>query len=152
MFEKGTILEIGADRGADEWDRFESLGHQVLVCPGPGETRRCPLVEEGSCAMVDAADGVVFRLDLDDPYHRRVLGAYRSELGDATPLHVVVHPGQEVRHASLLEGAEISVGRMGAALEGFSSRVAMASAARGALADLADPTRHSVRHPAGRDR
>lgn len=147
MSHAGTILDIAPVGGAEERHLLEAMGHRVMVCPGPGDDCRCPLVEDGSCALVDAADGVVFRLDLDDPYHRQMLRCYRSELGDATPLHVVIRPGQRQRHAGLLEGMSVSVGDVGGAIHGLSSQVAMASAARISLADQADPTRRSAGLP-----
>ncbi len=140
----GTILDVSPAGGAEERHLLEAMGHRVMVCPGPSEDGRCPLVEDGSCAVVDAADGVVFRLDLDDPYHRQMLRCYHTELGEATPLHVVVRPGHRQCHAGLLEGMSVSVGDVGGALHGFSSQVVMASAARIALADQADPTRRSA--------
>jgi len=152
MARTSTILDIAPAGGAEERHLFEAMGHRVVICPGPGDDGRCPLVEDGSCAVVDAADGVVFRLDLDHPYHRQMLRCYRSELGDATPLHIVVRSGQQQRHAGLLEGMSVSVGDVGAALHGFSSRVAMASAARIALADQADPTRRSASLPCSQRR
>ena len=152
MARRGTILDIAPAGGAEERDLLEAMGHRVMICPGPGDDGRCPLAEDGSCAVVDAADGVVFRLDLDYPYHRQMLRCYRSELGDATPLHVVVRPGQQQRHAGLLEGMSVSVGDVGGALHGFSSQVAMASAARIALVDQADPTRRSAALPGSRGR
>jgi hypothetical protein len=142
MFDAGTILEVHA--GTDgEREKLEHAGHQVVTCPGPAATGECPLVERGACPMVDAADGVVFRMDLDDPYHREMLRCYRSELGEATPLHVVVEEGQEERFAEDLAGLPVTVGGLGAELPGFSAQVAMAAAARAMLSELADPTRRS---------
>jgi len=143
VYGSGTILDINPAASDDEHFSLETLGHQVLVCPGPGDSRRCPLVEDGSCAIVDAADGVVFRLDLDDAYHRQMLRCYRQELGEVGPLHVVVQSGQDQRHAALLEGLSISVGDLGN-LRTVSSQVSMASAARHALTELADTDRCSA--------
>jgi len=140
----GTILDIAPVGGAEESLRLESVGHRVIVCPGPGEGGHCPLVEDGSCAMVDAADGVVFRLDLDDPYHREMLRCYRGELGEGTPLHVVVQPGQRQRHAGLLNGMSVSVGEIGTDLDRLSAQVVMASAARSSLDAVYDPSRRSA--------
>jgi hypothetical protein len=144
VFESGTILEVHA--GADtERDSLQDAGHHVITCPGPTAGGGCPLVERGACAMVDAADGVVFRLDLDDPYHREMLRCYRSELGDATPLHVVVREGQQERFADDLAGLPVSVGSLASGLPGFSAQVGMAAAARSMLSELADPSRRSSR-------
>ena len=144
MSNAGTILDVSPGRSAEERRRLESMGHQIVVCPGPGEGGRCPLVEDGFCPMLEAADGVVFRLDLDDSYHREMLGCYRSELGEGTPLHVVVQPGQRQRHGGLLSGLSVSVGEIGSDLDRLSAEVVMASAARSVLADVTDPSRRSA--------
>jgi len=140
----GTILDIAPVGGAEERRRLENMGHRVVVCPGPGEGGHCPLVEDGFCAMVDGADGVVFRLDLDDSYHREMLTCYRSELGEGTPLHVVVQPGQRQRHAGLLNGMSVSVGEIGMDMDRLAAQVVMASAARLALTGGCDPSRLSA--------
>ena len=82
MFGSGTVLDVNPGATSVEYPALESKGHEVIVCKGPGVSRRCPLVEQGSCALVDAADGVVFRLDLDDPYNRDILRCYREDLGE----------------------------------------------------------------------
>ncbi len=137
MLGAGTILYVSPGAVSDGRLALESLGHQVIVCEGPGDSGRCPLVEDGSCAHVDAADGVVFRLDLDDAYHRQMLRCYREEFGRTGPMHVVVSAGQEQRHAALLEGLPVSIGEIGACLGMLSAQVAMASAARLVLSELA---------------
>ena len=147
VYGSGTILDVNPAAFSDEHLSLEALGHQVLVCPGPGASRRCPLVEDGSCAIVDATDGVVFRLDLDDAYHREMLRCYRQELGEVGPLHVVVRPGQDRLHAALLDGLSVSVGDLGN-LGAISSQVSMASAARHALTELADTGQRSTRRAA----
>ncbi|MBU1492993.1 MAG: hypothetical protein KJ956_03385 [Actinobacteria bacterium] len=149
MFGTGTILDVNPGAPEGEYHDLELLGHQVIICQGPDETRRCPLVENGACAMVDAADGVVFRLDLDDPYHRRMLRCYREQLGRTAPMHVVVAAGQERTHADLLEGLPVSVGEIGSGLGRFSSQVTMAAAARLVLSELATPGRPPGRLPVG---
>ena len=55
-----TILDVNPAADAEGQAELESCGHEVVVCRGPGEVGMCPLVEDGSCALVDAADGVVF--------------------------------------------------------------------------------------------
>ena len=89
--------------------------------------------------VLSAVDGVVFRLDLDDPYHREMLRCYRAVLGETSPIHVVVVPGQEHRHAGLLSGFSVSLDGIGAGLSGLSSQVAMSAAARLALSGSAPP-------------
>jgi len=143
LFGSGTVLDVNPRATSVEYPALESKGHEVIVCRGPGVSRRCPLVEEGSCALVDAADGVVFRLDLDDPYNRDILRCYREDLGETSPIHIVVAAGQESRHARILSGFVFSVDEIGTGLSGLSSQVAMAAAARIAVTEPADPTRHS---------
>lgn len=117
---------------------LEAQDHRVVSCKGPVASGFCPLVESGACATVAAADGVVFRLDLDDPYHRTMLSCYLDSLGGSIPLHVVVKPGQEQRLGGLLDGVSWSVGDLGSALPGFSAQVAMAATVRIASADWDD--------------
>ncbi|MCJ7726805.1 MAG: hypothetical protein MUP76_10515 [Acidimicrobiia bacterium] len=85
--------------------------------------------------MVDAADGVVFRLDLDDPYHREMLRCYRARLGEIVPMHIVLKTGQQHRLGRLLDGLPFSIGGLGPGLPGFSSQVSMAAAVRTAFGD-----------------
>ena len=129
MLGYGTVLDVSPRPSPDDHAALEAMGHEVVVCSGPG-TGVCPLVETGTCALAEAADGVVFRLDLDSPYHRRLLDAYREATGGISPLHVVVEPGSGERHAEFLGDLPVTCGSLGAALDALSSQVSMASAAR----------------------
>ncbi|MCB2222823.1 MAG: hypothetical protein KQH83_01510 [Actinobacteria bacterium] len=144
MSQAGIILHVGPGADADR-HTLQQLGHDVVTCSGRGPAG-CLLVEEGWCPVVDVADGVLLHLDLDDPYQRSVLRCYREELGDASPLWVVVPEGQDLRHAGLLDGLDVGVGRLEGAVR-FSSQVAMAAAVRRELAAAGDPTRCSSRAP-----
>lgn len=122
--ETGTILDVTpGDHEGFERHLLEGMGHQVEVCHGPGG-HECPLVDEGTCELVDRAHGVVFKLDLDRPYHREILGMYRAAVGEDTPIAVAVQPGQEVTFADLLEGMYLWTHQPTAAeLDGFAALV-----------------------------
>ena len=73
-----VLVEV--DDGAEAFARvrvLEAAGYQVSWCPGPDghPARRCPLVTEGACPLVDAADVVVTALRLHDRSAREVLAA-----------------------------------------------------------------------------
>lgn len=125
----GLILDVTPGTAQFESDLLERLGHPVLVCHGPAD-EPCPLLKEGSCDMLDAAHGVVFQLDLDRREHRRILERYQKVLDPATPLRVVVAPGQEVAYAEILSGAQVWTHEPTAGeLDGFASQVEAADAA-----------------------
>lgn len=119
------ILDVTpGDHEGFERHLLEGMGHRVEVCHGPGGHGGCPLVENGSCELVEQAHGVVFKLDLDRPYHRTILEHYRAALGDDTPIAVAVHPGQEQRYAELLGDVYLWNHQPTAAdLDGFAARV-----------------------------
>lgn len=118
------ILDVTpGDHEGFERHLLEGMGHRVEVCHGPGG-HACPLVESGTCDLVDRAHGVVFKLDLDQPYHREILGRYRSAVGPDTPIAVAVQPGQEVTYAELLDGMYLWTHQPTTAeLDGFASLV-----------------------------
>lgn len=128
--EIGMILDVTpGDHEGFERHLLEGMGHEVRVCHGPGD--RCPLVEDGECEQVSAAHGVVFKLDLDREYHRRVLEAYRRTIPDDVPIAVAVRPGQDDAYAGLLDGLYVwSHSPNAADLDGFA-----------ALVEAADDTR-----------
>jgi hypothetical protein len=100
----GMVLDVTpGDHERFERHLLETMGHRVEVCHGP-EGHNCPLLEEGTCQLIDGAHGVVFKLDLDQEYHRRILARYREILPAGTPIAVSVEPGQEQTYADLLEG------------------------------------------------
>ncbi len=102
----GMILDVtpGDHEGFERY-LLEGMGHRVEVCHGPGEGdhAQCPLLEEGTCDLVDAAHGVVFKLDLDREYHRRILATYKRTLPADMPIAVAVRPGQERIYVELLD-------------------------------------------------
>lgn len=99
------ILDVTpGDHEGFERHLLEGMGHRVEVCHGPEGHEGCPLVESGACDLVDGAHGVVFKLDLDRPYHREILDLYRRVLGETVPIAVAVQPGQEETYADLLDG------------------------------------------------
>lgn len=73
-----VLIEV--DDGAEAFARLrvlEAAGYHVSWCPGPDghRGRRCPLVSEGSCPLVDDADVVVTALGLHHAATRDVLAA-----------------------------------------------------------------------------
>ena len=101
----GMILDVTpGDSERFERHLLEGMGHRVEVCHGPGVHDDCPLIEEGACHLVSEAHGVVFKLDLDREYHRRILQKYKQTTRDDMPIAASVEPGQEVAYNDLLEG------------------------------------------------
>ena len=89
----GMILDVTpGDHEGFERRLLEGMGHHVEVCHGPGvgDHTHCPLLEEGTCELVDKAHGVVFKLDLDREYHRRILQTYKQTLPADMPIAVAV--------------------------------------------------------------
>ena len=129
--EYGVILDVTpGDNEGFERHLLEGMGHPVEVCHGP-TGHGCPLVDDGTCELVERAHGVVFKLDLDRPYHRDILERYRSVVGPATPIAVAVQPGQEEEYAGLLEGMYLWNHQPTAAeLDGFAARVEAAERLR----------------------
>ncbi len=100
----GMVLDVTpGDHEGFERHLLEGMGHRVEVCHGP-TGHNCPLLEAGTCALVEEAHGVVFKLDLDREYHRQILQRYRTTLPADTPIAVSVQPGQEQTYAELLDG------------------------------------------------
>ena len=128
----GMILDVTpGDHEGFERHLLEGMGHQVEVCHGPGGHERCPLIEEGTCELVDRAHGIVFKLDLDRPYHRRILERYRAAVGSDRPMAVAVKPGQEQEYAALVEGLYLWTHQpTSAELDGFAALVEAADRTR----------------------
>ena len=130
--EMGVILDVTpGDHEGFERHLLESMGHSVSVCHGPGDDGPCPLLEEGTCDKVNQAHGVVFKLDLERDYHRRILEQYKQTLPADMPIAVAVQPGQEASHADLLAGLYVwSHSPTAAELDGFASLVEAADDSR----------------------
>ena len=130
--DRGAILDVTpGDHEGFERRLLEGMGHPVMVCHGPQTAHDCPLIEEGACESVSSAHGVVFKLDLEREYHRRILESYKRTIPDDMPIAVAVQPGQEITHAELLEGLYVwSHSPTAAELDGFA-----------ALVEAADDTR-----------
>jgi hypothetical protein len=130
--ELGVILDVTpGDHEGFERRLLEGMGHRVLVCHGPGGEHDCPLIEEGQCEEVAQAHGVVFKLDLERPYHRRILEAYKQNIPDDMPIAVSVQPGQESAYSELLDGLYVwSHTPNVAELDGFASLVEAADDTR----------------------
>lgn len=123
----GMILDVTpGDHEGFERHMLEGMGHRVEVCHGPGvgDHTHCPLIEAGTCELVDEAHGVVFKLDLEREYHRRILQNYKQTLPADTPIAVAVRPGQDAAYADLLDGLYVwSHTPTAAELDGFASLV-----------------------------
>lgn len=119
------ILDVTpGDHERFERDLLEGMGHVVEVCHGPEGHQGCPLVESGTCELVERAHGVVFKLDLDRPYHREILERYRAAVGPDSPIAVAVQPGQDDTYAELLDGMYLwSHQPTAAELDGFAALV-----------------------------
>ncbi len=128
----GMILDVTpGDHEGFERHLLEGMGHRVEVCHGPGVHAECPLLEEGTCELVNEAHGVVFKLDLDREYHRRILQTYKQTLPADMPIAASVKPGQELAFGDLLDGLYVwSHTPTAAELDGFA-----------ALVEAADDTR-----------
>jgi hypothetical protein len=128
----GMILDVTpGDHEGFERHLLEGMGHRVEVCHGPGVHAECPLLEEGTCNLVNEAHGVVFKLDLDRDYHRRILQEYKRTLPADMPIAASVQPGQEVAYHDLLDGLYVwSHTPTAAELDGFASLVEAADKTR----------------------
>jgi len=80
----------------------------VAVCPGPEQSEHCPLTGPEGCAIAHGADVVVSSLDLERSEAREVLQALRLRCA-ATPLVVVIPPGDRSGRPDLPEGCELVV-------------------------------------------
>ena len=127
---EGVILDVTfADADFDR-DFLEKLGHPVLVCHGPEIGHACPILK-GHCAMVEAAHGVVFQLDLLRPQHRAILKRAKEVLADDIPIGVVVRGGQREKYRDLLAGVQIWEAEPTVSeLDGFAAEVEAADRTR----------------------
>ena len=123
--ELGIILDVTPGDGEQfEQGLLEGMGHPVLVCHGPGEEHRCPILVNEECPMLDAAHGIVFQLDLNRAPHRAILSRYKDIVREGTPLGVAVQPGQEDEYLELLDGVHVWTHSPTAGeLDGFAARV-----------------------------
>ena len=129
--EIGVILDVTpGDHEGFERHLLEGMGHEVMVCHGPGG-HGCPLLEGAVCEMVDRAHGIVFQLDLERENHRRILDTYKRTMPDDMPIAVAVRPGQADAYGSLLEGLYVwSHAPTTAELDGFAALVEAADRTR----------------------
>jgi hypothetical protein len=127
----GMILDVTpGDYERFERELLEGMGHEVEVCHGPSG-HDCPLVEDGTCDLIERAHGVVFKLDLDVDYHREILARYRLTLPDDLPIAVAVRAGQLDAYGNLLEGVYVWDHQPTTAdLDGFAALVEDADATR----------------------
>ena len=109
MSESGSYVLFDIPEGDSPVDSgfLARLGHPVEVCHGPGGERVCPLVAGKGCPLAENAHGIVFELDLERPAHRAILRKYKNDLREDMPIRVVVRPGQEKEHATLLKGVRV---------------------------------------------
>ena len=86
---------------------LEQLGHRVMVCPGPGPGKPCPILTGEGCELAENAHGIVFELDLDQPQHRDILTQYKKSLRSDVPIRVVVKPEQVEQYPEELKGLKV---------------------------------------------
>lgn len=130
-----TILRVGDPDERSSVTVLEASGAAVLECDGPNGST-CPLVEGQGCSLVDDAAGIVFELDLDDPYNREILRCYRERSGPRTPIQVIASPDRRERHRDSLTGVPVMSEPAVPALANFVDRVELADMARRALSEL----------------
>jgi len=120
-----VLLDISPGAGeAFERSFLENVEHPALVCHGPHEGTRCPLLEGKGCADFEAAHGIVFELDLDRPQHREIVRRYRELGREGLPIRVVATPEQAEQYRDDLEGVEVWTHEPTAAdLDGFAAEV-----------------------------
>lgn len=100
------ILVTGPEASTTDIEFLEHLGHTVTVCHGP-ERAPCPILSGAPCARADAADGIIFELDLDRGPHRAILGHYRAGHSGISPIGVATTPERGLRYSSLLAGLRV---------------------------------------------
>lgn len=65
----------------------EAAGFQLRICPGPdGRIPRCPVLDGGTCPLVEGADAVLFALP-DDPESRRLAREHLRRHPDLAIVH-----------------------------------------------------------------
>jgi hypothetical protein len=119
-----VIVDVNPDPDALVWEQdfLTRLDAAVIQCRGPNEPGGCPLENGLPCPKLEAADGVIFQLDLDIPEHRGLLARYGKLL--EVPVRAVVTQDQKVRHAHLLESFEVFTPPIGpATLDAFEAEV-----------------------------
>jgi hypothetical protein len=123
---RGVVLLDVSPGSGEEFERsfLEKVGHPAVVCHGPHERDLCPLLAGRDCASFEAAHGIVFELDLDQPQHRAIVKRYQKLAAEGMPIRVVATPEQAVRYRDALAGVEVWTHPPTAAdLDGFAAQV-----------------------------
>ncbi|MDP9234630.1 MAG: hypothetical protein M3P01_08775 [Actinomycetota bacterium] len=122
---KPVVLIVDADLVELDWGkRFleDALEDGALLCQGPGDNQRCPLLTGHDCSLIHQADGIMFELDLDRDEDRDILQRYTEMLD--VPIRVVATPEQLHRYPSLLENVEVVAPPVGPArLDAFAAEI-----------------------------
>ncbi len=81
----------------------------TMWCPGPGRDhgRRCPLVQEGHCELMDRADFVINNLGTDSPQCAAVAQAADGYLHGEKPIAVVTRRHETESIRSQLPGCTV---------------------------------------------
>ena len=119
-----VILDVNPDPDALDWEQdfLTRIETQTITCCGPDTQGGCPLLQGESCTKIEAADGVLFQLDLDRKDHRQILAKYERLLD--VPIRVVVSPEQQKRWARLLDRVEVFTPPIGPAkMDAFAAEV-----------------------------
>jgi RimJ/RimL family protein N-acetyltransferase len=72
-----VLVESPGGRWPAEGDA-RAAGLEVLTCPGPGPSHRCPVLDGATCSLVDDADVVVVRSPPGDERWAALLAAHRE--------------------------------------------------------------------------
>lgn len=119
-----VILDVNPDPEALAWEQdfLTRIEAHTVGCCGPDAQGGCPLLQGKSCAKIEAADGVLFQLDLDRADHRRILAKYVRLLD--VPIRVVVSREQSKRWGHLLDLVEVFIPPIGPAkMDAFAAEV-----------------------------
>ena len=103
------IENARGDARRAQQDDLVAGGFDVTTCAGPGRLAGdpgCDLVTTGGCALVEAADVLLYDLDLDEPTDREVLRAVRR-MRPELPVVVEVPGDTARRHRDVLEGCTV---------------------------------------------
>ena len=100
------VLIEGHD-GSITWAQqrvLEDAGYGVRSCPGPHDLpgKRCPLVTDGRCALVEGTDAILTSLRSNDPGERCVLEALATRDG-APPVAIEVTPASGERLDAVID-------------------------------------------------
>ena len=86
---------------------LDDMGVDTMWCPGPAHGRRCPLVQEGHCELMERADFVINNLGTDSPQCAAVAQAADGYLHGEKPIAVVTRRHETESIRSQLPGCTV---------------------------------------------